>query len=126
MGEELTSARRVQRKPGLLAHLTTAAVVGTIANVKAELLRRQKSVLSDGAVLELVIWRVPRPVVGSEHTYKYRLFYGRDGKRIVSYDNERPKGDHRHVDGVEEPYAFRTVEDLVRDFLADVEMRRTQ
>jgi hypothetical protein len=23
------------------------------------------------------------------HTYKYRLFYGRLGKRIVGYDNER-------------------------------------
>ena len=109
-----------------MALLTTPLDVGIIANVKAKLLRRQKSVLSDGAILELVIWRVPQPVVGSTHDYKYRLFYGRDGERIVGYDNERPKGDHRHLEGVEEPYTFHTVEDLVRDFLAEVEMRRTK
>jgi len=97
-----------------------------MANVKAELLRRQKSVLSDGAILELVIWRVPQPVDGSTHSYKYRLFYGRGSERIVGYDNERPKGDHRHLDGAEEPYAFSTVENLVRDFLADVERRRAK
>ncbi len=109
-----------------MAYLTTVRIVGIIANVQAELLRRQKSVLSDGAILELVIWRVPLPVVGSSHSYKYRLFYGRGRERIVGYDNERPKGDHRHLDGVEEPYGFSTVENLVRDFLADVEKRRVR
>jgi hypothetical protein len=94
--------------------------------VNAELLRRPKSVLSDGAILEMFIWRVPNPVAGSAHSYKYRLYYGHEGERIVGYDNERPKGDHRHLDGVEEAYAFTTVEDLVRDFLADVEKRRTK
>ncbi|WP_293907043.1 DUF6516 family protein [Phenylobacterium sp.] len=92
----------------------------------AELLRRQKSVLSDGAILELVIWRLTEPVEGSWHSYKYRLFYGRAGERIVGYDNERPKGDHRHFDGVEEAYAFTNVETLVHDFLADVEARRVR
>lgn len=92
--------------------------------MKAVLLRPQKSVLTDGAILEMVIWRVPRPVKGSAHDYKYSLFYGRGGQRIVGYDNERPKGDHRHLDSVEEPYKFTTVEDLVRDFLDDVEKRR--
>ena len=90
----------------------------------ADLLRRQKSVLSDGAILEMVIWRLSAPVQGSRHRYKYRLFYGREGQRIVGYDNERPKGDHRHVGGVEAPYGFTTVEALVRDFLADVEQWR--
>ncbi|MGI9169820.1 MAG: toxin-antitoxin system TumE family protein, partial [Caulobacteraceae bacterium] len=77
------------------------------------------------AVLELVIWRVPTPVEGSAHGYKYRLFYGREGKRIVGFDNERGKGDHRHLDGVETAYTFTTVEAVVRDFLAEVEKRRT-
>ncbi|HZC16429.1 MAG TPA: DUF6516 family protein, partial [Caulobacteraceae bacterium] len=80
-----------------------------MANDRAQLLRRQKSILSDGAILELVIWLVPRPVEGCVHSYKYRLFYGHPGRRIVGYDNERPKGDHRHVDGVEELYVFSTV-----------------
>ncbi|HTY48422.1 MAG TPA: DUF6516 family protein [Steroidobacteraceae bacterium] len=39
----------------------------------------------------MVIWRVPRPVKGSSHPYKYRLFYGSPQGRIVGYDNERGK-----------------------------------
>jgi len=94
--------------------------------VRAELVFRQKSVLSDGAILEMVVWRVPTPVGGSGHGYKYRLFYGGDGERIVGYDNERGKGDHRHVGGKQSAYAFTDVERLVSDFLADVEMWRAR
>jgi hypothetical protein len=73
----------------------------------------------------MVIWRVPVPVEGSSHGYKYRLFYGRHGKRLVAYDNERSKGDHRHVEGHVEPYAFKDVETLVRDSFKDVEEWRS-
>jgi len=52
------------------------------------------------------------------------LFYGRAGKRWVGYDNERPKGDPRHVGKREQPYVFTDVETLIRDFLADVESWR--
>jgi hypothetical protein len=76
--------------------------------------------------LEMVVWQVPEPVVGCSHRYKYRLFYGRAGKRWVSYDNERPKGDHRHVGTREEGYVFTEVETLIRDFLTDVERRRSK
>jgi hypothetical protein len=38
----------------------------------------------------------------------------------VGYDNERGKGDHRHIEGSQQPYAFTTVERLIADFLADV------
>jgi Family of unknown function (DUF6516) len=48
------------------------------------------------------------------------LFYGRPGVREVGYDNERGKGDHRHFKGVETPYAFSTVEQLMTDFWSDV------
>jgi Family of unknown function (DUF6516) len=92
--------------------------------VKAEQLQRDRFDFDDGAIVEMVIWRVPTPVEGSRHLYKYRLLYGRPGKRIVGYDNERTKGDHRHRDGREEPYLFKDVETLVRDFLADVAERR--
>ena len=47
-----------------MAKLTTVKNVGILANVKAELIHRQKSILSDGAILELVIWRVRHPVEG--------------------------------------------------------------
>jgi hypothetical protein len=40
------------------------------------------------------------------------------------YDNERAKGDHRHVSGQEEKYRFRDVETLVSDFLDDIAVVR--
>jgi hypothetical protein len=94
--------------------------------MNARLLYRDRMDFDDGAVVEMVIWQVPAPVLGSRHRYKYRLFYGRDSRRIVGYDNERGKGDHRHRHGREQGYRFVTVEQLVRDFLADVaEERKT-
>ena len=42
----------------------------------------------------------------------------------MGYDNERNKGDHRHVEGKEEPYTFSTAEQLIADFLADVRRLR--
>jgi hypothetical protein len=42
----------------------------------------------------------------------------------VGYDNEPGKGDHRHIEGKEERYAFSTVETLMADFLADVRRLR--
>ena len=42
----------------------------------------------------------------------------------MRYDNERGKGDHRHVGGEEESYTFAGVEKLVADFLDDVDKAR--
>ena len=95
-----------------------------IDNTPAMLLHRERFDFEDGAVLEMVIWHVPNPVGGSAHRFKYRLYYGRSGRRLIGYDNERAKGDHRHVGGREHPYRFTSVEALVRDFLADVERER--
>jgi hypothetical protein len=78
----------------------------------------------DGAIVEMTIWIVPEPVPGSAHAFKYSLFYGYSGKRLVGYDNERGKGDHRHIDDREERYAFSSVEELVSDFLSDVRRMR--
>ena len=60
----------------------------------------------------------------STHSYKYRLFYGFPGKRVVAYDNEQGKGDHRHSDGKETQYAFVSADRLIEDFMKDVEYRR--
>jgi hypothetical protein len=96
-----------------------------IANMKSVLLLRSKEVLADGAIVEMVLWRLPKPVAGSSHMYKYRFYYGRGGV-LVGYDNERMKGDHRHLDGKEGRYSFTSVDHLVSDFLADVRARRTR
>lgn len=92
--------------------------------MKAMRLFHDKAVLPDGAVVEMVIWRVSEPVPPTTHGLKYRLFYGRDGERIVCYDNERGKGDHKHVRGREGRYEFISPEKLVDDFLADVATER--
>jgi hypothetical protein len=44
--------------------------------------------------------------------------------REVGFDNERGKGDHCHLDGIELPYTFASVEQLVEDFIAAVAARR--
>ncbi|MFM8462658.1 MAG: DUF6516 family protein [Burkholderiaceae bacterium] len=77
--------------------------------------------LPDGSIIEMVIWRLPQSTEDRPHGLKYRLFYGRDGKRIVGYDNERGKGDHKHLYDKEKRYRFISIEKLVADFLADVE-----
>ena len=55
-----------------------------------------------------------------------RLFYGFPGRRLVGYDNERGKGDHRHAGAREERYAFTSLERLFDDFIADVDARRNE
>jgi hypothetical protein len=92
----------------------------------AEMVIADKVVFDDGAIQEMVVWRVPAPVPPSSHAFKYRMFYGFPGRRLVGYDNERGKGDHRHNDGREEPYDFRGWEALIDDFLADVARLRSR
>jgi hypothetical protein len=92
--------------------------------MKAVPLFRLKHELDDGAIVEMVTWELRQAVPGSRHKFKYRLYFGRGGTRIVGYDNERGKGDHRHLHGIERPYQFVSPERLMEDFLADVEEAR--
>jgi hypothetical protein len=92
--------------------------------MKAVLAFYDKQVLPDGAIVEMKIWQLTKPVRGSAHKLKYSLFYGFPGKRQVAYDNEPGKGDHRHFEDEEAAYHFRTVEKLMADFLADVRRLR--
>lgn len=89
--------------------------------MKAQRIFYDKALLPDGAIVEMVIWQLPETSPERPHGLKYSLFYGRDGLRIVGYDNERGKGDHKHIGAVEQPYHFTNVEQLVADFLADVQ-----
>lgn len=66
------------------------------------------------------LWEVPNSVRGSGHLLKYSLFYGTPGVRLIGYDNEAGKGDHRHYGDREEAYDWRGPHQLVADFLADV------
>ena len=89
-----------------------------------KLLFRDKFVYADGAIREMVIWRLPELDDERPHGLKYRLFYGTSDKGIVRYDNERGKGAHCHYGNIEEAYTFSTVEQLIQDFAADIERDR--
>jgi hypothetical protein len=94
--------------------------------VAARLLLHRKRYYDDGAISEVRLWLVPDAVPGSTHKFKYSLSYGYPGRRAVAYDNERGKGDHRHRDAVEEPYAFESLDKLLADFEADVAALRAR
>lgn len=93
---------------------------------RARLILQRKRVFDGGMIAEMVLWEVPTPVHGSEHRLKYSLFYGNEEGRLIGYDNERGKGDHRHYGPHQEPYAFTSPEQLMADFLADVRAARRQ
>lgn len=91
----------------------------------ATLIFRSKFIYPDGAVREMVLWKLPKAASEWPHGFKYRLHYGQESKGVsIRYDSEKGKGDHRHVGGREERYEFRGVEKLVADFLADIERVR--
>ena len=92
--------------------------------MSADLILDQRFGLDDGAIVQVKIWRVPEPVPPSGHLLQYSLFYGRRGERLVGYDNERGKGDHKHIYGIEHPYSFVSIDRLLADFRADVEALR--
>ena len=71
----------------------------------------------------MVIWQLPETNPERSHGLKYRLVYIKDGKRVVGYDNERGKGDHRHIGSKESRYIFRSIDRLVRDFWDDIRRR---
>ena len=80
----------------------------------------EKLVRDDGAIVELIIWQLPRATPGRPHALKYRLYFGRGGKCLVRYDNETGKGDHRHVRGKETPYILVSLARLRHDFESGV------
>jgi Family of unknown function (DUF6516) len=89
--------------------------------MKAKLLFRVHIPMSEGAFAKLVAWSVPKPVLGSDHSYKYRFAYVVDGLCVIRYDNERGKGDHRHIQDIEYAYKFSDLRTLRQDFMRDVE-----
>ncbi|KAF0221367.1 MAG: hypothetical protein FD174_505 [Geobacteraceae bacterium] len=88
--------------------------------MKATLLKHDKFTDEYGNLVEMKIWKTP----ANEQTpygVKYSLVYVVNGQRVIGYDNERGKGDHRHHGGDEIPYRFIDADLLVEDFLKDVE-----
>ena len=94
--------------------------------MKATRIFYDQALLTDGAVVEMTIWRLPRATLERPHGLKYSLFYGYDGQRVVGYDNERGKGNHKHIGVLEMRYKFESVEKMMADFLQDVERMKNE
>ena len=92
-----------------------------MSNMKATQLVSTRIPYSESAFAELVLWRLPKPVEGSAHGFKYRLAYIVRGECVLRCDNEVGKGDHRHVGRIESGYTFTTPEKLIADFQHDIE-----
>ncbi len=90
----------------------------------AELLIRERHILSENAFVEMVVWRLPAPSSGSDHSFKYRLALVVDCECVLRYDNESGKGDHKHIGKDESPYTFTTPQALLKDFWSDVDKWR--
>jgi hypothetical protein len=80
----------------------------------------RKNILPSGDIVEMKIWRVPVTSL-KPHGLKYSLVYIRKGRRVFGYDNAEGKGDHKHEGIREMPYRFIDIDNLIRDFLADVD-----
>lgn len=103
----------------IMAYLTIWCCI----TMKAEIYLRDRIVISEDIMCEIVIWRLPNPTAERPHGLKYRLqCWTRAGTCIVRYDNEHGKGDHCHYGAgeKEKPYTFTTIEQLIADFFEDV------
>jgi hypothetical protein len=87
----------------------------------AELLLKRRVAMAEGLFAEFVIWRVPRPLAGSSHSYKYRLALVADRICVLRFDNEAGKGDHIHRLSRQHDYHFVDVDTLLSDFHLETE-----
>lgn len=89
--------------------------------MKATLIQKSRTNLTDEIFVETAVWLLPSPVLGSTHKFKYRLALVVQGECVLRYDNERGKGDHRHIGEREERFEFTTLKALHAAFNQDVE-----
>ncbi len=88
---------------------------------RARLIRHVKVIDGLGNIVEAKMWQLASPTSDKPHGYKYSLVYISKGERVIGYDNAHRKGDHKHFRNSLEPYAFKTLKQLVRDFYDDIE-----
>jgi hypothetical protein len=93
--------------------------------MNAELMLKELHIISEDAFVEMVVWRLPSPVEGSRHGFKYRLAFVVRGRCVLRYDNERGKGDHKHIGTDKIPYTFTSPQRLLDDFWHDVDNWRS-
>ena len=91
--------------------------------MRARLTLDTKTVLADGRTIQRRVWQLTAATSARPHGLKYSLYCGRGGATIVRYDNETPKGDHRHLGPSEitNDYRFVSLRRLLSDFARDIE-----
>jgi hypothetical protein len=73
------------------------------------------------AISELKVWEV-----NDLHAYPKGIKYSllcidrTSGSVIIGFDNHKPKGPHKHINGKEKSYQFYDYEQLVNDFWNEV------
>lgn len=81
----------------LLELLTTLPIDGKYSNMKAVSILRERISLDEDSFVELIVWKLPKPLAGSPHDFKYRLALVSQNICVMRYDNEAGKGDHKHL-----------------------------
>jgi hypothetical protein len=77
----------------------------------------ERYIISEDTFAEMVVWRLPSPIPGSSHGFKYRLALVVNGRCVLRYDNETGKGDHKHM----AKKKFLIYQALLDDFWQDVD-----
>ena len=90
----------------------------------AELIAQDRFPLDDHSFVDLVVWRLPQPVRGCNHSFKYRLAYVEKDHCVIRYDNEAGKGDHKHIGRHETMIHFISIARLYDDFYEEVDRWR--
>lgn len=92
--------------------------------MKAKQLFYQKLIQEDESIVEMKVWQVAK-----SNSYplgvRYSLFWVKDGRVLLGYDNHAPKGPHRHKGDQETSYDFVSVEQLLTDFKTDMRRLRS-
>lgn len=92
--------------------------------MRAQVLLDERVAQGDNGFAELRIVRVPSPVRGSKHAFKYSLSLIVEGVCVPRFDNGAGKGDHYHRSGQELPCRFTTMPELLDEFWRQVEQWR--
>lgn len=108
----------------MLEQLKTRKCDGIYANMEAFSIRQERISLDAESFVELVVWKLPKPLAVSAHDFKYRLALVSHDVCVMRYDNEAGKGERKHLGEVESDYTFRGLEQLQRDFWNDVDRGR--
>ena len=88
-----------------------------------ELMNRRIQI-ADNAFATIRILQVAPAILGSKHQYKYSLAYIVEGVCVMRYNNERGKGDHKHIGDREYPVLFTSIENLTASVQNDISLLR--